>query len=74
MIKSEGFWLTESHRGIAEVGAMLRARMINGSRELKVIMAWRVIANELGLTPVSASKVAAPDGDQGEDPAEAYLQ
>lgn len=71
-LKRQGYWLTESHQGVAAVWCMLHARLVAGSTDLKVMAQFLTYSRELGLTPASASKVHVPE-DAQTDPADEFL-
>lgn len=68
-------WLKESHRGIVEITAMLRGRIIEtgGPIGLQPMQELRRCYAQLGATPADESKVTLPD-DDGEDPEAAFFQ
>jgi hypothetical protein len=72
-IHKRQFWyLKESDRGAAEVGAMLLGRLMAGCRELKVQKAYLAWCKEMGGTPTASSKVNVPQVEAG-DPADEFL-
>jgi hypothetical protein len=66
-------WLNSSHVGITAIAATLQARMAQGVLGIPGLQLLRVTLNQMGGTPVSAHKVAAPAGSSEPDPADQYF-
>lgn len=71
--KAEIPWLKESHRLLVELGATLRAKILDPNQlpDLKELQELRRILGQLGATPADESKVA--HGQEDEDPDDAFF-
>lgn len=56
--------LTKRDRQVVFSAALLGGALIRGSREPKIIQGYRLIMNDLGMSPASASKVSAPPDEK----------
>lgn len=66
-------WLRRSDRTLVEVAAKLRARlMTDPDMGVNALAQLRMCLSSMGGTPADRTKVGAPD-DEGEDPADAFL-
>lgn len=57
--------LTKRDRQHVFATALIGGAILGGSRDPKLIAQYRISLAELGMTPASASKVSAPDADEG---------
>jgi phage terminase small subunit len=70
--KRELPWLTEGDRIVVEAASMLRARLMSGSRDPKVIGQLLALCREMGATPATRSKIHVTDDGEA-DPANEFL-
>ncbi len=74
MFKSEIPWLVESDRTIMEIACTIRAKMYSGDDvSITAMNQLRLCLSQMGATPADRSKIRMPEGDDDEDPADAYL-
>jgi phage terminase small subunit len=73
MFAEEIPWLGAADRTILAAASILRAKMIAGDLSIGGMTELRQVLNALGATPAARSKVAAPQDDDDEDPADAYF-
>lgn len=68
-------WLNSSHRGLMEIAATIRGRLIaGGDVGVQALNLLRQCLGQMGATPADASKAGArPDGES-KDPAEQYFR
>ena len=66
--KREMPWLTESHRAIVEVCALVRGELL-ASEEVGVtrLSMYQSMLSKLGGTPVDETKVAVPDDEERDE-------
>ncbi len=61
-------WLNASHRGVVEIAATIRARLMSGEEcGVQALNLLRQCLGQMGATPSDASKVTLPDDDEDED-------
>lgn len=67
-------WLNSSHRGLLEIAASIRGRLMAGQDVgVQALNLLRQALGQMGATPADASKAGArPDGDQT-NPADQYF-
>lgn len=67
-------WLNSSHRGLLEIAASIRGRLMGGQDVgVQALNLLRQALGQMGATPADASKAGAkPDGDQT-DPSAQYF-
>ncbi|SMQ65918.1 hypothetical protein SAMN06295905_1349 [Devosia lucknowensis] len=67
-------WLNSSHRGLLEIAASIRGRLMAGQDVgVQALNLLRQALGQMGATPADASKAGAkPDGDQA-DPSAKYF-
>lgn len=73
-IRDEIPWLNSSHRGLVEIAASIRGRMIAGQEcGVQSLNLLRQALGQMGATPSDASKVGVqPDGEK-RDPGEEFF-
>ena len=58
-------WLNASHRGIMEIAASIRGRLMAGQEVgVQALNLLRQLYGQMGATPADASKVVIPDGKE----------
>lgn len=60
-------WLNLSHTGIVEIASILQASLASGTLGTPGMQLLRQCLNQMGGTPVSASKVTMPVKDETDD-------
>lgn len=61
-------WLNESHRGLVEIAAVIRARLASGEEVgVQALNLLRQCLGQMGATPSDASKVTLPEDDEDTD-------
>lgn len=61
-------WLTESHRGLVEIAAIIRARLATGEEVgVQALNLLRQCLGQMGATPADASKVSVGDDDEDDE-------
>ena len=61
-------WLTESHRGLVEIAAIIRARLAAGEEVgVQALNLLRQCLGQMGATPADASKVSVGDDDEEQE-------
>lgn len=70
---SELPWLNSSHRALLQVACRLRARLnTDPDMGVNALQAYSAVLSKLAATPVDATKVSMPDGDD-DDPTDGYF-
>ena len=73
MFRAEFPWLQESDRGLVEIAAAIRARLIAGEEVgMAALNQLRLCCNSMGGTPADRSKVMIVEEPE-EDPADKYF-
>ena len=73
-IRDEIPWLNSSHRGLVEIAASIRGRLIAGQEcGVQSLNLLRQALGQMGATPADASKAGAMLGGEDKDPADAYF-
>lgn len=73
-IRDEIPWLNSSHRGLVEIAATIRGRMIAGvDVGVQAMNLLRQALGQMGATPADASKAGAAPGGEKTDPADQYF-
>ena len=67
-------WLNSSHRGLVEIAATIRGRLMAGEEVgVQALNLLRQALGQMGATPADASKASVPPNDGESDPAETYF-
>ena len=67
-------WLNKSHRGLVEIAATIRARLMSGEEVgVQALNLLRQCLGQMGASPADASKAGAMPGGEKEDPAGQYF-
>lgn len=67
-------WLTASHRGLVEIAASIRGRLIAGEDVgVQALNLLRQALGQMGATPADASKATSVPNEGEENPAESYF-
>ena len=67
-------WLNASHRGLVEIAATVRGRLMAGEDVgVQALNLLRQALGQMGATPADASKASAIPNESEEDPAEGYF-
>ena len=67
-------WLNSSHRGLVEISASIRGRLMAGEDVgVQALNLLRQTYGQMGATPADASKAGAMPGGEKQDPADAYF-
>lgn len=69
-------WLNGSHRGILQIAATIRGRMMGDSAEdvgVQAMNLYRQCLGQMGATPADASKAGAMPGGEEKDPGEEFF-
>lgn len=72
-IADEAPWLNRSHRGLTEIAAIVRGKMVAGQEVgVQALNLLRMCMGSMGLTPADARRVAMP-APPANDPADQYF-
>jgi hypothetical protein len=67
-------WLNHSHRGLMEIAASIRGRLIAGGEVgVNALNLLRQCLGQMGATPADASKAGAKPDGESEDPADEFF-
>jgi hypothetical protein len=67
-------WLNSSHRGLVEIAATIRGRLMSGEEVgVQALNLLRQALGQMGATPADASKATVRPDDGEEDAAENYF-
>ncbi len=67
-------WLNASHRGLVEISATIRGRLIAGEDVgVQALNLLRQALGQMGATPADASKATSVPNEGEENPAEGYF-
>jgi hypothetical protein len=67
-------WLNSSHRGLVEIAATIRGRLIAGQEcGVQSLNLLRQAIGSMGGTPADASKAGVMPSEQKSDPSEQYF-
>lgn len=73
LLKSEIPWLAESDRGLVEIAATIRGRLMSGEDVgVSALNQLRMCYGQMGATPADRSKVHVPD-EAPEDPTDRFF-